>query len=335
MEIIRQLDEQLWREFVSNHPLGNIFHTPEMFQVFSQVKGFKPMLWAALGADGQIEALFLPVYVTLNNLFGPLTRRAISYGSVLCSPTNEGRQALSMLLKTYAHENSRKCLFTELRNISNMEDEQPVLLELGFNYQKYLNYLIDLNRSPEEVFLSIGSRTRKNIKRGLTKGDVTIREVRDANEIGICYHLLHKTYRLAKVPLADRSLFDVAFKFLGPKKMIRFTLAEIEGIPAAVSVELLYKDVLYGWYGGMDRAFSRHNPNELLMWHLLKWGSENNFSQYDFGGAGTPDKKYGVRDFKAKFGGEMVCYGRNIWISRPIMYTLSKSIYSAARRIIY
>ena len=304
-----------------------------MFQVFSRAKGFQPMLWAAVRDNGQIVALFLPVYVTLNELLGPLTRRAIAYGSVLCLPSSEGRQALSMLLKTYTRENRGKCLFTELRNVSDMENEQPVLRERGFGYEQHLNYLINLKRSPGEVFLNIGARTRKNIKRGLNKGDVTIHEVTNARQIDICYNLLSQTYRAAKVPLADQSLFDIAFELLQPKKMIRFTLAYIGDTPAAVSVELLYKDVMYGWFGGMNRAYGRYMPNEMLMWHLLKWGSENCYRVYDFGGAGKPDEEYGVRDFKSKFGGELVCYGRNTYVHLPGVLWLSEQGYNFMRHV--
>lgn len=331
--IVNTLPDEEWCDFVAHHPGGNIFHTPEMFQVFAQAEGFHPSLWAAVHDDGQIEALFLPVQVTLNNLLRRLTTRAISYGSVLCSPSNEGYQALSLLLKTHVCKNKKSCLFTELRNVSSLENEQPLLQAQGFAYEKHLNYLIDLKRSSEEIFMSIGARTRKNIRHGLNKGEVTIREVTRSEQIDVCYKLLSQTYQAAKVPLADRSLFDAAFDLLQPKKMIRFTLAYVRDAPAAVSIELLYKDVIYGWYGGMDRAYRRYVPNELLMWHILKWGSEDGYCLYDFGGAGRPDEEYGVRDFKAKFGGELVCYGRNTYIHQPRALWLSKQGYKVMRQL--
>jgi hypothetical protein len=304
-----------------------------MFQVFDRAECFQPTVWAAVSSDGHIEALFTPVQVTLNNLIRRFTTRAISYGSVLGSLSNEGHQALSLLLNTYVHENKGKCLFTELRNVSDMEAEQPVLREKGFVYEDHLNYLIDLNRSSEEIFLNIGARTRKNIRHALNKGEVSIREVTEPDQVGICYDLLSQTYQAARVPLANRSLFDAAFDLLHPKGMIRFTLAYVEEAPAAVSVELLYKDVMYGWYGGMDRSFSRYVPNELLMWHILKWGSDNGYSLYDFGGAGKPNDEYGVRDFKAKFGGKLVCYGRNTYVHQPGLLWLSKQAYQLMRHL--
>ena len=45
--IVHTLLEEEWRRFMEEHPQGNIFHTPEMFQVFSHTKGHQPELWAA------------------------------------------------------------------------------------------------------------------------------------------------------------------------------------------------------------------------------------------------------------------------------------------------
>jgi lipid II:glycine glycyltransferase (peptidoglycan interpeptide bridge formation enzyme) len=208
-----------------------------------------------------------------------------------------------------------------------------MLQKLGFEYEDHLNFLINLARPSEEIFLEIGARTRKNIRHGLNKGLVNIVEATQPNQLGICYALLSQTYRAAKVPLANRSLFDAAFDLLHPKGMIRFTLAYVGDAPAACSIELLYKDVMYGWYGGMDRSFSRYVPNELLMWHILKWGSDNGYRLYDFGGAGSPNQKYPVRDFKAKFGGKLVCYGRNTYVHQPGFLWLSKQGYQLMRHL--
>ena len=139
--------------------------------------------------------------------------------------------------------------------------------------------------------------------------------------------LIQTTYQNARIPLADASLFENAFNILSPENMIRITNAYVDSQPAATSVELLYKDVIYGWYSGLDRSFATYVPNEQLTWHILKWGSENGYKIYDFGGAGKPDEEYGVRDFKAKFGGELVCYGRNTYTHRPAMLKLSKAGY--------
>jgi len=331
ISIVKSLQEDEWRRFVEEHPQGNIFHTPEMFQVFKRTKGHRPELWAAC-KKRRILALMLPVKITLmNGLLRYFTTRSIVYGSVLFVSDQEGEEALSQLLQSYKNEIKGVPLFTELRNLSNMEVIQPLLLKHGFVFEEHMNYLINLNCSTEDILQNIGSRTRKNIRRGIRQGKVNVEELKKIEQVEMCYSLLCKTYRTARVPLADHSLFENAFDLLYPKRMVRFTLARVDDIPVATSVDLLYKGVIYGWYGGVDRAYSSFVPNELLMWHILKWGAEEEYRLYDFGGAGRPNEKYGVRDFKSKFGGHLVYFGRNTFIHSPRLLWFSKKGYDLLR----
>jgi lipid II:glycine glycyltransferase (peptidoglycan interpeptide bridge formation enzyme) len=335
VQIVQTLSEERWRRFVDEHPAGNIFHTPEMSRVFAQTKGHNPTLWAAVDNQGRPLSLLLPVQVTLmNGLLYRFTTRAVAYGSVLSVASPEGKQALTLLLKTYEQELKGKSLLTELRNLSDLDTLQPVLGENGFAYEDHLNFLIDLNRPAEEVLQGIGKRTRKKIRKGLRDGHVQVGEATSRSELDHWYDILQKTYSNVQVPLADRSLFEAAFDVLYPKGMAKFLLAEIDGATAACSVELTYKHTIYGWYGGSDRAYSKFYPNEMLMWHILAWGANNGFQVYDFGGAGKPDEEYGVRDFKAKFGGELVCFGRNTCIHAPMALRLSQWGYEAYRRFL-
>ena len=334
MDITRQLDEQLWRDVVGDHPAGNIFHTPEMFTVFARAKGYRPTLWVAIDGGGRPLALLLPVQVTLmGRLLRRFTTRAIAYGSVLCALSPEGEEALAMLLRAYKEEVGNSALFTELRNLSNLGNLQSALNDNDFTYEDHLNYLIDLNRSPEAIMQSIGRRTRKNLRRALRRGEVIVEEVTRREQVALCYDLLRRTYGVARVPLADRSLFEAAYDVLYPRGMVKFLLARIDDSYVAGSVELIYKDTIYGWYGGMDRAYSNYMPNELLLWHIFRWGAENGYKVYDFGGAGKPDEEYGVRDFKAKFGGKLVCYGRNTFVHAPALLAISKRGYPIYRKL--
>jgi lipid II:glycine glycyltransferase (peptidoglycan interpeptide bridge formation enzyme) len=70
------------------------------------------------------------------------------------------------------------------------------------------------------------------------------------------------------------------------------------------------------------------------MWYILEWGVKNGYRVYDFGGAGKPGEEYGVRNFKAKFGGQLVCFGRNIYIHKPLQLKLSKLGYAIYRRFL-
>lgn len=334
-EIVNSLSDKDWRSFVDRHPCGNIFHTPEMFQVYSRVKGYHPRIEAVITDDECILALLLPVEITLlNGILHHLTTRSIVYGSLLCAPGKEGKYALAALLFDHSQKMNRQVLFTELRNLSDLSDYQPVLQQSGYAYEEHLNYLIDIACSPDQILQNIGARTRKHIRKCLRRGKVTSERITDRRQIQDWYTLVERTYKAARVPLAPLALFENAFDILDPKGMVQFWQAKIGTTIVAVSAELLYKDVIYGWYGGVDRQYAAELPGEMLMWHILTWGAQNGYKTYDFGGAGKPGEEYGVRDFKAKFGGRLVCFGRNTAVHSPGLLRWSELGYRLYRKVL-
>lgn len=331
--VVQTLAEKEWRRFVEEHPQGNIFHTLEMFQVFAHTKGHQPRLWAATDDGGQVLALLLPVQITLmDGLLRRFTSRAVAYGSVLYAPGAEGRGALAALLRAYRQEMKNGSLFTELRNTSDTSDVCPVLKKNGFVYEDHLDYLIDLNKPIEKVWRRISKNCRKAIRKSMNKG-VVVEEVQDRDLVPTCYDLLRQSYRRSQVPLADLSLFEGVFDILVPKGMAKFLLARVDNRYVATSMEMPYKDTIYSWYAGYDRSYRSFYPNDILVWHILKWGVENGYLCYDFGGAGRPDEPYGVRDFKAKFGGQLMNFGRYTFVHAPALLALSKVGYQIYRKI--
>lgn len=335
MRVVQQPDEHQWRAFVDAHPRGNIFHTPDMFQVFARTAHHCPEVWAVVDDASRMLALMVPVRITLvNGLLRKFTTRAVVYGGTLCEESAIGQAALRLLLKTYADRRAGHALFTELRNLHEYGDLQSIFANCGYVYEDHLTYLIDLNRPAEQIMSSIGTRTRKQIRKGLRDGLVEICTVNDRADLGSWYAVLRQTYRNAQVPLADRSLFEAAFDVLYPRGLARFLVARVQGEIAACSIELCYKRTIYGWYGGSDRAYSKYLPNELLIWNLLEWGAGNGYQLYDFGGAGKQNEEYGVRAFKAKFGGDLVSYGRYTCVHSPHLLRLSRLGYSIYRSML-
>lgn len=333
ISIVQTLPDQQWRDFVDKHPHGNIFHTPEMFEVFHQTRNHIPEIWAAV-RDDQVLALLLPVRIHLiSGLLRPLTTRAIAYGSPLYTQNQEGRDALEKLLHEYGNSVKNSALFIELRNSNDTNDIQPILERSKFSFEDHLNYLVDTDLPVDQVMNNIHSSVKKKVTKALSKDQFEIIEIREESQIKSVVSILKKTYSNAHIPLADGSLFESAFKILYPKNMIRILVGRADGQDIAASVSLLYKDVIYGWYRGFDRNFASYLPNDLMVWDSLKWGSEHEYHIFDFGGAGKPDEEYGPRKFKAKFGGKLVNYGRNIYVYSPRMLQVSKWGYEFFRHL--
>lgn len=329
--IVRTLPEPAWRQFVEDHPAGNIFNTPEMFQVFSRAKGHHPELWAATEGN-RVLALLLPVRVTLmNGLLRYLTTRSIAYGSVLCTLDADGQEALAMLLHAYAVETRRDVLLTELRHRTDPSAIQSVLKFSKYRFEEELNFLVNLTLPENLVWSNISKSARKSIRHIQEQGDFAVEELQSRQDLPTWYDLIKKTFAHAQTPLADYSLFESAFDILRPRRMVQFLLGRVQDHYVAASVALLYKNTIYGWYRGFDRKYDKYFPNDVMVWHVLKWGTGNGYRVFDFGGAGSPHVDYGPRKFKSKFGGSLVNYGRSIYIHAPIRLKISQLGYQILR----
>ncbi|MBN1877058.1 MAG: GNAT family N-acetyltransferase [Anaerolineae bacterium] len=332
MKVVRKLDECVWREFVNQHSESNVFHTPEMFQVFAHTEGHRPTLWATVSNDGHVLALLLPVQITLfNGLLRCLTTRAVAYGSVLCAPCKEGQEALTKLLYAYRYEMRGSLLFTELRNLSDMSVIQPLLHDYGFVYEDHLDFLVDLQRPIEEIWSSLDSNVRTNVRKA-RRMNVMVKDVTSLEEVSSAYEVLANVYERIQVPLAPYSLFATAFDVLHSRGMIKLLMAYVDDACVAVAVRLLYNGLIHAWYAGALGDYSKYKANDLLNWYMIEWGAQNGFKFFDFGGAGRPDQDYGPRKFKAKFNGALINYGRNICVHRPLYLRLSQWGYQVYRR---
>jgi CelD/BcsL family acetyltransferase involved in cellulose biosynthesis len=333
MQIVRELDRDCWQAFLDCQPPGGIFNTPEMYQVFERAAGHEPELWVAVDA-GRPVAMFAPVRVTvLGGPLRPLTSRSVAFGSVLAAPGEAGREGLGRLLQAYNQTATRRAVFTELRNPVQLNGLQATLDAQGYRFEDHLNFLIDLTQPESRLWSNIRSNARRNIRKAQAEG-VEVAEVDDPAEMAAVYALLKVVYRRIQVPLPDESLFQAAFDVLRPRDMMRVLVARSGDVVIGALTLLVCRGVMLYWYTGTLREHSALRPADLLVWRALQLGASSGCRVFDFGGGGRADEAYGVRDFKAKFGGELVNYGRNVCVHGPVRLALSLAGYRLTRRFL-
>ncbi|MCP5048325.1 MAG: GNAT family N-acetyltransferase, partial [bacterium] len=179
----------------------------------------------------------------------------------------------------------------------------------GFAYEEHLDILMDLTQTQEELSSKMHKERRHNVRRAVNKG-TEFKELILPEEIETGLNLLTETYKRVKLPLAHPTLFNAAYIILYPKQMVRYFGAVNNGKLIGMRIVLTYKDLVYDWYAGASHQDRNKYPNDFLPWKIILWGKEQGFHTFDFGGAGKPGVPYGVRDYKLKFGGELVNYGR-------------------------
>ncbi|MFX0126496.1 MAG: GNAT family N-acetyltransferase, partial [Candidatus Hodarchaeota archaeon] len=150
------------------------------------------------------------------------------------------------------------------------------------------------------------------------------KKVENESEMKELYHTLEQTYKHIKIPLADESLFIAVLHELIPRNLAQAKLIQLKNETIAGKIFLLFEGKIHSWYAGWNREYSKYNPNEFGTWKMLQWGCINNYKVFDFGGAGKPTERYGVRDYKMQFGGSLVNFGRYQSFIHPYYYKLSE-----------
>ncbi len=308
IEIKDSIDRKKWDDFVFNHPKGNIFQSSYMADVYSSTENYEPISLTAVDSENEeILAVLLAVIIRdASGMIGAISSRSIINGGPIYIENKKGLKAATQLLNYYEQVLQKRAIYTQIRNIWNTEKARNTLEPLGYQYEPHLNYLIDLDRPGKDIWKDIHKPRRKGINRAEKIG-IKIRKIENKNEIKDCYRLIEETYKNVRLPLADLSLLESAYDKFFDAGFIDFYLATLDGEVVGSRVVLKYKDMVHDWYAGSKKDINY--VNEAVVWHMLCEYAEKE-KVFDFGGAGHPEKPYGVREFKKRFGGEEVNYGR-------------------------
>jgi len=334
MRVVTDADQAQWERFVAGCKDANIFHTPMMHEVFSGACRCVPRAWAVLDTKDRIRAIIPSVEMSVfDGVARSWTTRTVLHGGMLWDREAGFEEAVHVLLQAYSKQVSGKTLFTECRNLADAAELQPLLQKCGFTFEPHLNFLIDLSASESELWHNIRPNARRNIRKARKLG-VIVDEVTDAARMGAVSNLLKSVYKRIQVALPDPSLFESAFRVLYPREMIRVLIARQGDVDIGTLILLKYRRMIHYWYTGTLQEYFSCRPADLLVWHALRLGKEMGCEVFDFGGAGRPDEVYRVRDFKAKFGGTLVNYGRNISVHAPLRLKVSRAGYGLMKRFL-
>ena len=324
------IDKKKWSEFVYSHPHGNIFQTPEMYEVYQNTKGYEPVILSVLNNKGKIlGALLAAIQKEYSGLLGNFTARSIIQGGPLIK--NDDPNILDLILKEYNKIIKKKAIYSQFRNFWDWYDSQNIFTQSGFKYEDHLNILIDLTKSEEQLWKEVHSNRRNEVRRA-RKEETYFSVDHTKDSLKKCYGILQEVYDRAKLPFPGYNLFYNLYCMNSNSKLIIFC-AYYEGEIIGCMLALAFKDKIYDFYAGSMRKFYNKYPNDLIPWEVFIWGKENGYKVFDFGGAGKPYKPYGVRDYKKKFGGEFVNYGRFEKVHKPILFKIAKAGFTIWQKV--
>ena len=314
-----EIDKKQWQGLIEASATATWFQTDEAYQFYASVSEMVPFA-TAVENNGKLRAVCVG-YTTqeTNTIKQYLTCRAIIIGGPLLADdaTDEEVAALLQAIRRLGD----KAIYVETRNFHDYSRWKAVFEANGFAYQPHLNFHVDTS-SPEIVDQNLGKSRKRDIRTTIRDGVTPVYQPA-IEQVRAYYDILLDLYKTkVKTPLFKWEWFEQLYKV----NSARFILTELEGkIVGGTVCMVLPGKALYEWFAcGIDGVYPHIYPSTYATYLGIKYAAENGCKIFDMMGAGKPDEAYGVRDFKAKFGGEIVEHGRYLCIRKPLLYKLGK-----------
>ena len=310
----KQIDRQQWSELVRTSETGTWFQSPEAYDFFASLPELMEPFVYGVEESGELRAVCVG-YVTKesNPIKQFFTRRAIIIGGpVLANDclNEEVKLLLSSLHHSIISSFHPAPIYIETRNFNDYSPWKEAFEDAGFTYKPHLNFHVD----PSLNNLS------DNRKRQLKKSDATTEFAVSESEIQEWYQVLAELYRTkVKTPLWPIEFFLEAYR----QNIAKFLLVKHEGRIIGGSMVVSDQRTVYEWFEcGLNAEYRDQYPSVMATYAGIQLAHQTGCKRYDMMGAGEPGVPYGVRDFKAEFGGQLVEHGRFLCVTKPLLYKI-------------
>jgi lipid II:glycine glycyltransferase (peptidoglycan interpeptide bridge formation enzyme) len=314
------IDLDKWQSLLDSSIYTSPFQTPAFYHVHNQHKKQAAHVFA-IEQEGEYKAL---VVVTIQSEKGPisfLSTRGIVYGGPLIN-TNDQR-SISFFLEQVVSKIKFRVIYIETRNFFNYSFYKQSFLDSSWMYEHYLNFQLPLASVEKNEITSLFSYNRRNeIKKSIANGAI-YDLCSTQQEIAEIYAILKDLYnKKVKLPLPDLKYFVELFN----QSILKAFIVKHDGttIGGSFCIVLPNKSMYTFYYCGLREYSKKIYPTHLAVLAAMEYGVENNIPLFDFMGAGKPGEVYGVRDYKVQFGGELVEYGRFLYVTKPLFFKIAK-----------
>ena len=299
----------------------NVFQSHYYYNILDSGKGTFPYIISAEENNRVLGFILINIQNYFSSKLKYIASRSIISGGPLFGGNSD---VLSFLLENYNKIYGRKVLYTQIRNIFSNDNYDSIYEKYSFEKIDHLNYVIDLSEGIDKIWHSVYPKRKNEIRKGLKEG-IKVNEIIYVSDMIVAYNILERIYKKAKLPLPEYGFFKNALEIQCPKKIFRVIGGYHDSILVGVMFLLCFEGRVYNWYAAANPEYYKKYPNDVITWQSIVWSYENGFKYFDFGGAGNPAKEYGVREFKRKFGGTEVNYGRYECIHKPFAMKLAKT----------
>ena len=308
------IDPAAWQSLVAQSPYATWFQTPEAYAFYASLPDELTPFTVGVDEDGQLMGVVVGYTTRETNPIKQLfTCRSIVIGGPLLDESISDNAVTALLCAV--KRVTRSSIYVETRNFHDYSRWRHVFEQCGFAYQPHLNIQVACN---DQHIMS--EQRQRQVKRAIKNG-AEICEASSEQEIRDWYQILRQLYRQkVRTPLWSEAFFLQFYR----NGVGKFLLVKYNGqVIGGMMCPIFAGKAIYEWYVcGLDEAYREQYPSVMATYAAIEYAKQNGLPVFDFMGAGVPDKTYGVRDFKMEFGGEVVEYGRYLYLQKPMLYRI-------------
>lgn len=319
--VVEEINRNEWSALLESSSTSSYFQSPECYDFYKTLTFLEPFGYAVC-SYGKIKALVCG-YIIANggSIKQYLSRRAIVNGGLLLANDIVDNEILE-LLETLRNNLKDRVIYLEIRNNNDYAKYKHLFKRKGFLYEEHLNYIVDTSISIGKIRECYSESKKRQLRKAQEQGVVCLPSTQQ-NDIDAFYKILSDLYReKIQKPLFPKEFFD---SFVASPDSYLFVVKKEGMVVGGIACVSLMNKILYEWFVCGDTVnFNHLYPSVVATDSAIEFACNKGFGCFDFMGAGNPNKKYGVRDFKSRFGGQLVEYGRFMYVADNILYRLGE-----------
>jgi len=291
IRLYNEVDRNQWDRFVMASNTSNCYHLIGWKDVIEKSFGHKTYYILSEDREKKINGI-LPLVRLKSILFGDfmISLPYFNYGGI-CA---DNKEISDQLLKESID-------IAKSENVEHIEFRETSLLDKGLSVKTTkVSMMFDLPPEAEELWNSLGSKLRSQIRRPIKEGMYS--KIGGMEELDSFYEVFSINMRDLGTPVYPKVFFKNVLKAFPTTSRI-CTVYSKEGQPVASGFVIGFKEKLEIPWASSLRDYNRYSPNMLLYWCLLKFACENRYKVFDFGRC-TRDQ--GTYKFKEQWGAKPV-----------------------------
>ncbi len=305
--ITEEPSRELWESLLSMCPEGNFEQCFTYGDITKMAFPSTKVLRLAITDYGKPVAL---VQGTYSCYLGFGMRLQVMRGPVVKAKNKASLWLIESLLKALEDYAKRKRIIHAQILVPATWQMQEIFDKLGFTLGSCLNeYVVKLEKSPEEFWGKIAHNKRRNIKKA-DKNEVEVIQSRNFDDLHTFYSMLEAAKKRGGFSSYPLSWFESVWKVYEPAELSKVFLARYKGKDVSGVFVVIHGKTVYALAAGSFTEGWKVRANDMMHWKVMEWACQNGYSKYYMGLVSEPppaegSNSWGIWRWKREWNGSL------------------------------